>query len=106
MMFAALLLALALLTALAGRAEENEAGGWVWDLPPGFPTPVVPADNPMSALKVELGRRLFHDRRLSGDGAFACAAAACGPVSCTNCTTADCARPAERRPGTIAPTTP
>lgn len=44
-----------------------------WDLPSGFLPPRVPADNPMSAAKVELGRRLFYDTRLSGNGAFSCA---------------------------------
>jgi len=44
-----------------------------WRLPPGFPVPSVPADNPMSAAKVELGRHLFYDRRLSGNGNAACA---------------------------------
>jgi cytochrome c peroxidase len=44
-----------------------------WNLPEGFPPPPVPADNPMSAAKVELGRRLFYDTRLSGNGAFSCA---------------------------------
>ncbi len=29
-------------------------GGWTWSLPAGFPVPAVPADNPMSAAKVEL----------------------------------------------------
>ena len=47
--------------------------GWEWDLPPGFPTPRVPADNPMSTAKVELGRHLFYDTRLSVDGTFSCA---------------------------------
>ena len=28
---------------------------YAWDLPPGFPPPLVPADNPMSAAKVSLG---------------------------------------------------
>src|SRR5262245_22525710 len=32
----------------------------------------VPEDNPMTAEKVELGRRLFQDRRLSRDGRVAC----------------------------------
>ena len=41
-------------------------------LPPGISTPPVPADNPMSGAKVELGRRLFYDVRLSGNGGFAC----------------------------------
>ena len=42
-------------------------------LPPGFPEPRVPAGNPMSPDKVELGRRLFYDRRLSGNGTQSCA---------------------------------
>jgi cytochrome c peroxidase len=33
---------------------------------------VVPPDNPMTAPKVELGRLLFFDARLSGDGTTAC----------------------------------
>ncbi len=41
-------------------------------LPPGFPTPIIPADNPMSDAKVELGRRLFYDTRLSGIQNFSC----------------------------------
>jgi cytochrome c peroxidase len=43
-----------------------------WDLPPGIPAPVVPANNPMSAAKVELGRHLFFDERLSGNGTQSC----------------------------------
>ncbi len=50
----------------------NDAG-WVWDLPPGVPAPAVPADNPMTAAKVELGRYLFYDIRLSGNGTQSCA---------------------------------
>ena len=33
----------------------------------------VPEDNPLTAEKVALGRRLFHDPRLSRDGTIACA---------------------------------
>jgi cytochrome c peroxidase len=36
-----------------------------WNLPNGFPKPSIPADNPMSAAKVELGRYLFYDKRIS-----------------------------------------
>ena len=36
--------------------------------------PPVPADNPMSAEKVELGEKLFWDGRLSGNGAMPCSA--------------------------------
>jgi cytochrome c peroxidase len=62
----ALLLALVL-----GGCEP--APGWDWGLPPGIPAPRVPADNPMSEAKVELGRRLFYDTTLSGNGTQACA---------------------------------
>ena len=43
--------------------------------PTPTPTPVVLTDEPqtMSAAKVELGRHLFYDRRLSGNGSQSCA---------------------------------
>jgi cytochrome c peroxidase len=44
-----------------------------YDLPAGFPAPLEPADNPTTAEKVELGRHLFHDRRLSHNRKQACA---------------------------------
>ncbi len=44
-----------------------------WDLPLGFPVPTAPEDNPMSYEKVELGRFLFYDTRLSGNQTFSCA---------------------------------
>jgi cytochrome c peroxidase len=47
--------------------------GFDWHLPPGFPTPRVPAANPMSPEKVSLGRYLFYDTRLSGNGRQSCA---------------------------------
>jgi cytochrome c peroxidase len=43
-----------------------------WNLPPGFPLPWVPADNPMSMIKVKLGARLFREPRLSVTGTYAC----------------------------------
>ncbi|HXQ20349.1 MAG TPA: di-heme enzyme [Candidatus Acidoferrales bacterium] len=46
---------------------------WEWRLPAGFPPPRVPGDNPMSAAKVELGRFLFYDKRLSLNQTQACA---------------------------------
>ena len=49
------------------------AASFQWHLPAGFPEPCVPEDNPMSEAKVELGRRLFYDTRLSGNGTQACA---------------------------------
>jgi cytochrome c peroxidase len=53
--------------------SDGTQGTWSWALPPNFPTPRVPADNPMNEAKVELGRFLFYDRRLSGNGTQACA---------------------------------
>ena len=44
-----------------------------WSLPTGFPVPYVPEDNPMTAAKVELGRYLFYDTRLSGNNTMSCA---------------------------------
>ena len=58
---------------LAGCAEPPAAPAYAWALPAGHAPPPVPDDNPMSAAKVELGRHLFHDPRLSGNGTQACA---------------------------------
>jgi cytochrome c peroxidase len=44
-----------------------------WNLPKGFPKPSVPPDNPMSAARVELGRYLFYDTRMSVNGKQSCA---------------------------------
>jgi len=62
-----------LLACLLCLAGSEGAADWEWRLPAWAPKPVVPADNPMSAAKVELGRHLFYDRRLSITGTVACA---------------------------------
>lgn len=62
------------LTALGGMLLG--AGGstaYRWDKPSWVPDPVVPKDNPMSEAKVELGRHLFYDKRLSSNKTMACA---------------------------------
>ncbi len=41
--------------------------------PLGLPPVPVPADNPLTREKIELGRRLFYDRRLSLNDTFSCA---------------------------------
>ena len=68
------------LTMLAGvgasgacATETPVVDDYKWSLPAGFPIPDVPADNPMTAEKVELGRKLFFDTRLSADGTQSCA---------------------------------
>lgn len=50
------------------RAEDYE-----WRLPAWLPKPAVPQGNAMSRAKVELGRHLFYEKRLSLDGTFSCA---------------------------------
>jgi cytochrome c peroxidase len=42
-------------------------------VPAGWPQPELPADNPLTVEGVALGRRLFHDRELSGNRAQSCA---------------------------------
>jgi len=66
-------LALAVLSSPAAAAAAKITRPFAWDIPIYFPLPVVPADNPMSWEKVELGRFLFYDTRLSGNQTFACA---------------------------------
>ncbi len=39
----------------------------------GLPPPNIPKDNPITKQKVDLGRKLFFDRRLSINGTFSCA---------------------------------
>jgi len=56
----------------AGRALAAEAD-FVWTLPEWAPQPVVPADNPMTQAKVELGRHLFYEKRLSVNREQSCA---------------------------------
>lgn len=51
----------------------QSAAEWSWKLPPNFPVPAVPDDNPMTESKFQLGRFLFYDIRLSGNGTIACA---------------------------------
>ena len=63
-----LLLALSAISALAYQSGN----GFQWNLPTGFPAPPVPADNPMLPAKVELGRYLFYDLRLSANGKGSC----------------------------------
>ncbi len=43
-----------------------------WPELPGYETMQIPADNPMTVAKVELGKQLYYDRRLSGDGERSC----------------------------------
>lgn len=57
----------------AGSLGEPAPASYAWRLPAWLPPPLVPASNPMSEVKVELGRWLFYDRRLSSTGTMSCA---------------------------------
>jgi cytochrome c peroxidase len=57
----------------AGLLSKASEPVWRWTLPAGVSAPPIPADNPMTAAKVELGRRLFYDADLSADGTMSCA---------------------------------
>ncbi|WNJ20130.1 cytochrome c peroxidase [Pontibacter sp. G13] len=43
------------------------------ELPAHFPVPNIPSDNPMTQAKIDLGKKLFFDKRLSADSTIACA---------------------------------
>jgi cytochrome c peroxidase len=61
------------LAALCSGCGFQSGTPYQWQLPPGFPPPAVPKDNPLTLEKIELGRRLFYDARLSGNGQQSCA---------------------------------
>ena len=44
-----------------------------WNVPARLPLPIDPENNPASEEKFQLGRHLFYDKRLSGNGTQACA---------------------------------
>lgn len=64
------LLPLIAFLALGGCAETPP--DYPWQLPAGVPAPDVPADNALTPEKIALGKRLFYDRRLSGNGQQSC----------------------------------
>ena len=59
-----------ILLALGGCADDVDRDSW--GIPDHYPSLVVPQDNPMTVEKVELGRYLFYDFRLSVNGKRSC----------------------------------
>ena len=58
---------------LAGCAAEQHGERFeAWPEMPGYEAMKIPADNPMTEAKVELGKQLYYDPRLSGDGERSC----------------------------------
>jgi cytochrome c peroxidase len=70
------ILAVVLLLARAGNSASSSDQFYL-KLPVGIPADVwsyfIPKDNPLTAAKVELGRQLFFDKRLSADSSVSCA---------------------------------
>lgn len=67
-------LAVAGLAACAPRVLPEHTRAFFSRLPLGVPSALpVPRDQPLTAARVELGRRLFFEKRLSRDGSLACA---------------------------------
>ena len=62
-----------ILSASRGAIAMTSPLVYQWNIPEWMPKPIVPADNPMSTEKVELGRHLFYEKRLSITGKFSCA---------------------------------
>jgi cytochrome c peroxidase len=74
---AALALVVALAFGACGAAPEPEAPEEVAAAPefpelPGYAAMQIPPENPMTAEKVALGKQLYYDTRLSGDGSRSC----------------------------------
>ena len=53
--------------------RRRSAAAMPWDLPAWVPPPREPVDNPATPAKVELGRHLFYDQRLSANQTMSCA---------------------------------
>ncbi|MBT0585106.1 methanobactin export MATE transporter MbnM [Alteromonas oceanisediminis] len=60
------------LAALFVGACSQPPTPYAWQIPEGFPTPNVPVSNPMTEESVALGRALFFEPALSGNGAVSC----------------------------------
>ena len=68
----ALLLAVSPAALFGGCSTASDAP-YAWKLPAWAAPPRVPADNPMTQAKVNLGHYLFYDRKLSGNQSYSCA---------------------------------
>jgi cytochrome c peroxidase len=75
---AALLVTAVFVVACKKTSQTETAGGFKPDIQPlpaqlaTYEPMSIPADNPMTPVKVALGRQLFFDDRLSGDGSRSC----------------------------------
>ena len=53
--------------------EDEGPIPYEFEIPPGFPLPFLPEDNPLTEEGIQLGRRLFYDPILSRDYSISCA---------------------------------
>lgn len=70
----------AFLTNCRKENKKDSSGGYAYNpkeyvfvKPIGFPDMPIPADNPMTYEGIELGKKLFFDKKLSGDNSISCA---------------------------------
>lgn len=66
------ILSLLLLHCAGVQEEETPPPAPSWPEIAGYELMTVPADNPMTEAKVALGKQLYYDQRLSGDGNRSC----------------------------------
>jgi cytochrome c peroxidase len=55
------------------NVEDRSSEDFEWNIPSNIPLPPIPEDKPMSEGRFQLGRHLFYDQRLSGNGTQSCA---------------------------------
>jgi len=67
---AAVILAVSVQHAFSGDFDGPE---YPYKVPLGLKAPDVPSDNPVTDAKVDLGKKLYFDKRLSRDGTISCA---------------------------------
>lgn len=73
----AVIVVMMLVPALVRAADSGSAPSFEFRVPLGIPQELwayfIPSDNAMTSAKVELGRKLFFEQRLSADGSVSCA---------------------------------
>ena len=67
------LVAFCFLYLVQSHAFSKPGPAYVLQLPPGVLEPVIPEDNPLTKGKIDLGKILFFDKRLSADDTISCA---------------------------------
>ncbi len=68
-----LIVAAAMVTSVVLATRLGAADGTLPKVPLGLKPPPIPADNPLTPEKVELGKQLYFDPRLSCDDTVSCA---------------------------------